>query len=153
SFEVFRAVDGLSEEVRGVVLIPGSGEFVYATEPVTRLGASGERVFENAHTRQGGADWQGSIDQLGAALPNAKSASLVVSWFGTDLRAGHCELRPGVEIAAKDTSPFGWSVAGLSRGAAHLISEHDGRVAYGGTPSDQTVIAAIRDLATRGFSV
>ena len=33
SCEVFRAVDDLHANVRGVVVIPGSGEFVYATEP------------------------------------------------------------------------------------------------------------------------
>ncbi|HXF53619.1 MAG TPA: hypothetical protein VNK52_05790, partial [Hyphomicrobiaceae bacterium] len=108
SFEVFRTVDEFHKLVRGVVLIPGSGEFVYATEPVTRLGAGGERIYENVHTRQGGTDWRVAIDQLEAALPNATSASLVVSWFGTDLRAGHCELKPGVEIAAKNTHPLTW---------------------------------------------
>ena len=153
SFEVFRTVDDFHELVRGVVLIPGSGEFVYAPEPVTRLGEGGERVYENVHTRQGGSDWRIGIDQLEAALPNAKSASLVVSWFGTDLRAADCEIRPGVEIAAKDNHPISWSVAGASRAGAHVVSLDEGRPAYGGTPSDQTVVAAIRDLTARGFSV
>lgn len=153
SFEVHRAVDALHQEVRGVVLIPGSGEFVYATEPVTRLGAFGERVYENVHSRQGGTDWQVSLDQLEAALPNVDSASLVVSWFGTDLRAGHCQIRPGAELTMKDNAPFGWSVAGVGRGAAHMLSTHDGRPAYGGTPSDQTVVQAISDLKSRGIAV
>jgi hypothetical protein len=86
-------------------------------------------------------------------LPNAKSVSLVVSWFGNDLRAGECELKPGVDTAAKTTSPITWSVAGLARADAHLVSLKDGRPAYGGTPSDQTVIAAIQDLNARGFHV
>jgi hypothetical protein len=36
SFEVSRPVDRFGERVRGVVMIPGSGEFVYATEPVSQ---------------------------------------------------------------------------------------------------------------------
>lgn len=153
SFEVHRAVDELHGQVRGVVIIPGSGEFVYATEPVTRLGEGGARVYENVHTRQGGTDWQVAIDQLEATLPNAKSASLVVSWFGTDLRAGHCQVKPGVDIQGKSNAPTAWSVAGLQREEAHTVSVRDGRAAYGGTPSDDSVIAAIRDLRARGFSV
>ncbi len=73
------------------------------------------------------------------ALPNAGAVSLVVGWFGTDLRAGHCEIRPGVDAADKITEPLTWSVAGLARDDAHLVSLVDGRAAYGGTPSDQTV--------------
>ena len=39
------------------------------------------------------------------------------------------------------------------REAAHLVSQHEGRPAYGGTPSDATVVAAIRDLKARGLKV
>ena len=153
SFEVFRAVDDFHRTVRGVVLIPGSGEFVYASQEVTRREAGGTQVAENVHTRQGGTDWTVSLDQLQASLPNAKSVSLVTSWFGTDLRAGHCQIRPAVEIANKKSQPITWKVAGQSRSEAHVVSLHEGRPAYGGTPSDQTVVAAIRDLKERGLSV
>ena len=151
SFEVFRAVDDLRENIRGVVIIPGSGEFVYATEQVTRDGVNGTRVPENVNTRQAETNWSAAMDQLAATLPNADHASLVVSWFGTDLRAGHCEIRPGVERSQKDTRPLAWSVAGETRASAHVVSQKDGRPAYGGTPSDQTVIGAIQDLSARGI--
>ncbi|MGE5510142.1 MAG: baseplate multidomain protein megatron [Bacteroidota bacterium] len=153
SFEVYRAVDPFESQVRGVVLIPGCGEFVYAPEPVTRDIGFSESEAENIHTRQGGTDWDVAIDQLQATLPNARSVSLVVSWFGTDLRAGHCQLRPAVDTGDKSTSPIAWSVAGLDRTTAPVVSTVDGRAAYGGTPSDQTVIAAIQNLRSRGFSV
>ncbi len=153
SFEVHRAVDTLRNQIRGVVVIPGSGEFAYATEPVTRLGDGGQRVYENVHTRQGGTDWQVGIDQLQSTLPNVSSVSLIVSWFGTDLRAQHCLVKPGVELAEKDTAPSPWRVAGVARSAAHLVSLREGRPAYGGTPSDDSVIAAIQDLKSRGILV
>jgi len=153
SFEVYRSVAGGETDIRGVVIIPGSGEFVYATEPVSKSVLEG--VFEavNVHTRQAGTDWDAGIDQLQATLPNAHAASLVVSWFGTDLRAGSCQIVPGIENATTQTEPLQWSVAGRTRATAYQVSLKDGRPAYGGTPSDQTVIAAIRDLAARGFSV
>lgn len=153
SFEVFRDVDDFAQDVRGVVMIPGSGEFVYATQPVARGLAAGSSRSENVHTRQGGSDWSVSLDQLEATLPNAKNVSLVVSWFGTDLRAGHCQVRPCVDAKTKVTSPLSWRVAGLTRAMAALISEKDGRAAYGGTPSDETVVAAIQDLKSRGMAV
>ena len=136
-----------------MVLIPGSGEFVYATEPVTRVVGLAQSEAENTHTRQGGTDWHVALDQLEATLPSAQSVSLVVSWFGDDLRAGHCSIRPKVDIAEKQTSPFPWSAAGLTRAIASVVSSIDGRAAYGGTPSDQTVVAAIQDLNARGLDV
>ena len=153
SFEIHRAVDTLREQIRGVVVIPGSGEFTYATEPVTRLGSGGQRVYENVHTRQGGTDWHVGMDQLQTTLPNANSVSLVVSWFGTDLRAQHCQVKPGVEFPEKDTAPSQWKVSGIDRGNAHLVSHRESRPAYGGTPSDVSVISAILDLKARGISV
>ena len=153
SFEVFRAVDPFEQSVRAVVMIPGSGEFTYATTPVTRSVGPGQSEAENSHTLQGDTDWSVSLDQLAATMPGVGSVSLVVSWFGSDMRASECLLRPAVDRAIKSTSPLAWGVAGLTRATAPLISTHDGRPAYGGTPSDQTVIAAIEDLKTRGHAV
>jgi hypothetical protein len=153
SFEIYRSIEPFADAIRGVVVIPGSGEFVYAPGPVTLTTGYGTSTSENVHTRQGGTDWAVSMDQLSATLPNAKSVSLIVSWFGTDLRAAACQLRPGVERADKQTSPDVWSVAGVTRASAYVVSQRDGRPAYGGTPSDASVVAAIRDLKTRGHSV
>lgn len=153
SFEVSRAVDTLERDIKGVVLIPGSGEFVYAQSPVERTTGRISSVPENTHTSLGGTDWSVSLDQLQADLPNATSVSLVVSWFGDDLRANQCRIRPLVESSDKVTTPAQWSVAGLTRSSAGVVSRNDGRAAYGGTPSDDTVISSIRDLRARGLSV
>jgi hypothetical protein len=153
SFEVFRAVDGFHRSIRGVVMIPGSGEFAYAPVEVTRREADGLQIAENVHTSLGGTDWTVALDQLQATLPNATSVSLVTSWFGSDLRAGSCTIEPRVEIGEKSTKPLTWGAGGLTRGQARRVSLHNGRPAYGGTPSDDTVVAAIRDLKERGLSV
>ena len=79
--------------------------------------------------------------------------SLIAGWFGTDLRAAECRIRPGVDADDKVTAPLAWSVAGLSREDAHLISTVDDRAAYGGTPSDATIVSAIRDLQDRDLAV
>ena len=153
SFEVYRSISDADNDIRGVVLIPGSGEFVYATQPVHQTFDDGVSQSENVHQIIGPTDWQVALDQLESSLPNAKSVSLIVSWFGTDLRAEECQIRPGVETRHKSTAPLTWSVAGMTRDTAYLISTRDGGAAYGGTPSDQTVVAAIQDLKARGLSV
>lgn len=151
SFEVFRAVDGLHEQVKAAVIIPGSGEFAYATTPVQRRAARGEMVSENVHTREAATDWSASMVQLQRTLPAVASASLIVSWFGSDLRAASCRIEPRVERPEKETRPVAWQAAGQTRANAPAVSRIDERPAYGGTPSDASVIEAIRDLKARGI--
>ncbi|WGM30269.1 glycoside hydrolase/phage tail family protein [Brevundimonas sp. NIBR11] len=155
SFEVFRRPPGhgLEEMLEGVCLIPGAGEFVLATEPVMRRDGLTRTTVENGRLGNGRTDLTVSLDQLEAHCPNLKRVSLVVGWFGDDLRAGHCHVKPGVERQDKLTEPLVWSVAGLSRDDAHLISEVDGRPAYGGTPSDDSVRQAVAALRARGWAV
>ena len=62
-------------------------------------------------------------------------------------------MKPGVEVNDKDTQPLIWSVAGVPREAAYVVSRVNDRPAYGGTPADQAVISAIQDLKARGFAV
>lgn len=155
-FEVFRPLltpDGLENRLTAVALIPGAGEFVYATTPVAADDGDGGTVSQNVHGVRGGADVIASLDELQALAPNLESVALVVGWFGDDLRAGRCAIRPGVENRTKDTYPESWGVAGLTRMDAHLVSQVEGRPAYGGTPSDASVIALIGELKARGLRV
>jgi hypothetical protein len=153
SFEVFRPVGKAAAAVRAVNIIPGASEFGYDPEVVTRHPGDGVTESENAHLLAGRSDWSVSLDALQAACPNAAAVSLVVAWFGTDLRCGQCALRPGVEVPAKVTKPHTWKVAGLARAAAHLVSSAGGGPAFGGTPSDATVLRAIADLKARGLAI
>ncbi len=157
SFEVFRRPRGarprLEDRLEGVCLIPGAGEFALATQAVIRREGLTRTKVENVHNGEGRPDLLVSLDQLQAQSPNLKRVSLVVGWFGDDLRAGHCRVRPGVERADKPTEPMTWSVAGVARRDAYEVSRVDGAPAYGGTPSDESVRQAIRELKARGLEV
>jgi hypothetical protein len=157
SFEIFRRAKAggtaLEDRLEGVCLIPGAGEFALATDVVTRRDGLTRTTAENAHGGDGRTDLVVSLDQLLAQAPAIKRVSLVIGWFGTDLRAAHCIVRPGVERVAKATEPLAWSVAGLARGDAHVISESGGGPAYGGTPSDASVRQAVTELKARGLEV
>jgi GTA TIM-barrel-like domain/Putative phage tail protein len=143
----------LEDMASGVCLIPGAGEFAYATSPIRRVIVPGHEVGENQHAEAGRANIDVALDQLQRDLPNVSSVSLVVSWFGDDLRAGHCTIRPKVENATKVTQSRLWSVAGLDRTTAQLVSQSGGAPAYGGAPDDQSVIEAIIALKSRGLKV
>ncbi|WP_186415356.1 MULTISPECIES: glycoside hydrolase/phage tail family protein [unclassified Pannonibacter] len=153
SFEVVRVVERLEPMVKAVTLIPGAGEFVYAPTKVTDEPSTGTTVVVNRHTSIAASDWHAALDELQALCPTLESVALVVAWFGDDLRAGQCSIRPKVETASRNTSGMTWQVGPVTRAGAQLVSQIDGRPAFGGTPCDASVIAAIRDLKARGLRV
>ena len=158
SFEVFRPLadpDTAEGLVKAVTMIPASGEFTYATAPVKKsTGAGGATVAENLNAIADTADIVVALDRLQAMAPAVESVSLVVAWFGDDLRAGNCKVRPGVEVAAKTTTPSAWVVNGVNRADAFLVSrDAEDRPVYGGTPADFAVVQAIQEMKARGLRV
>ncbi|MBF9232070.1 baseplate multidomain protein megatron [Microvirga alba] len=153
AFEIVRPVDGLNRMVRAVCLIPGASEFGYHTLPVTQVLGLGKTIPENRHQLQRATDVAASLDALQAVCPNLRRVSLVVSWFGDDLRAGNCRIEPRVDVKKKTTDGATWSVAGITRDKAKAVSLANGSPAYGGSPSDDCVIRLIKDLKARGLEV
>ncbi|QYO77955.1 baseplate multidomain protein megatron [Devosia salina] len=153
SAELCRVVGDLEPAIRAVTVIPGATEFGYDPVPRVRVLGPGAGVSENAHLAAGVSDWTCSIDELQALCPNLEHVALVVSWFGDDLRCGTCTVSPRVEGATRQVEGATWSVAGVSREVAQVVSSHEGGPAYGGTPSDASVLAAIADLKARGLKV
>ncbi|MBV0912953.1 baseplate multidomain protein megatron [Anianabacter salinae] len=157
SFEVLRpapeqagGVAELSHAVRGVALIPGTGEYALATTPVYYDHGYGLRQAANLNASALRTDISVSLDALTAELPNCGSVSLVVSWFGSDLRAGQCTIQPKVEHHDADGDVMPWSVSGLARAGAQEVPRIDGKPVYGGTPTDRAVIEALRAISARG---
>jgi GTA TIM-barrel-like domain/Putative phage tail protein len=153
SFEIIKAGNAAANAVRGISIIPGATEFGYDTRLVSRSTGAGVTQTENAHVSAERTDFSIAINQLQDTAKNVDCVSLVVSWFGTDLRCGACLVKPGVDNATKQTSPSEWQVSGTLRGGAYPISQIAGASAFGGTPSDGSVIRAIQDLHTRGLKV
>lgn len=157
SFEVVRAeareTDALAQTIQGVNIIPASGEFVYATSIVRERRFPGIEQTLNLNNARGDADFVVSLDQLQSDLPNAKHAALTVAWFGDDLRAGHCKIRPGVERRNRVTVPYAWTVDQADRGSAHLISQTGDSPNYGGTPADEAVLEGIAAMKAAGIAV
>jgi hypothetical protein len=153
TFEVMRPVGALEKMVRAVTLIPGATEFGYEPTTVVRIMGPGQSAPENRHIAHAPSDVVASLDELQAACPNLERVAVVVTWFGSDLRAAQCTIRPGIDNREKATHGATWSVAGVDRANAYLVSTIDGRAAFGGTPSDQCVINLIAELKSRGLKV
>lgn len=161
NFEVFRrpeeTVAGVPRppalDIRGVALVPGTGEYALATEPIMFRRGLGESAFVNVHNDRGLPDFVASLDQLSAELPNCESVSLVATWFGDDLRCDRCALFPAVEQIAEDGDTMPWTVSGQTRADAKVVSRVDGRPIFGGTPADASVLQSIAHLKAAGKSV
>jgi hypothetical protein len=152
-FEVMRPRDVLNRQIRAVALIPGSTEYGLEPDAVTLRLRKGETQPVNRHMLTAASDFSASLDELQALCPNLENVALVVTWFGSDLRAGECKIRPAVTQADPDGLSQGWKVSGLAREDATLVSGHDGSPAYGGTPSDRSVADAIAEIRARGLKV
>ncbi len=165
SFEVFRSAAPLTEAgeeagkplgelIRGVALSPGSGEFALDPEPAQYVFPGVGGAYANINNASGRPDLLVALDQLEGELPAAGAVSMLVSWFGDDLRCGRCSVRPKVEESGRSARPENWSVAGLTTATAETVSrDANDRPNFGGTPSDSSVVRAIGELKSRGKAV
>jgi hypothetical protein len=177
--------DDLSNAGRAYQLIPGSGESILGTQVYTDqqgyinwhgVYTSTASNPDNMHNNMRQPDNVVSLNQLFAEQPNLDAVSVVITWYGTDLRAGECRIIPKVEsydrhtVAQSDLAVFNywaalgfvdyarelfdWKVAGYTRSTAELVSrDAQDRPIFGGTPSDATVRETIRYLKAAGKRV
>lgn len=140
--------------VRGVALLPGTGEYALATTPVAMNFGLGSSGIANVNSASERPDFVTALEALTEELPQVRAASLVIGWFGDDLRCGTCRIRPRVEQRRFDSRNMPWQVSGLTRAAAGEVPrDAEGRAVYGGTPTDQSVIEAILALQQAGQAV
>lgn len=124
----------------------------------SRSGNSLPAKFMNMHNQSGEPDFIKSLRQLGVLQPHLGSIALVVGWFGDDLRVGECQIKPMVEYKNRDgvVTPREWNVAGYVRSDTDIPEvgrDNLGNPIYGGTPSDDVVVEAIRWLKAQGYRV
>lgn len=169
TFEVLRKTQSspsVEEKVKSIMLIPGSGEFVYSRDVISKYNVvldvngvprqTSEKSAINLHTFEGRADVEVAVDQLLETFPNLEWVGVVVSWFGNSKNAADCEIFPKVEYheTQATTTPLEWSVAGYTRNTAEVVKEFgDGTPTYGGTPTDKSVLDLCVYLKSKGLSV
>ncbi len=153
------SIAGYEALLRGVDLIPSSGEFCYGVTPVYVEDDDDTKVYENRHIYGTSSDLMQSIDKLLRAAPNCTRIALVAAWHGADLRCSQCALQPRVEADSdedgKVTKPYAWKVSGIDRSDAIKVSVNadDGTIYLGGAVADRAVYEAMVYLKDRGFEV
>ncbi|KFE36329.1 baseplate multidomain protein megatron [Thioclava atlantica] len=181
TFEVVRpaqgeraqAVPDLTRAISAVALIPGTGEYALATRRVSEAavrsgavypegsslsafngwGIDGQAVPVNQHAPGGETDFLVSLRMLDEELPECGAVSLVVSWFGDDLRCSSCHVQPKVGSREVEGREMRWQVSGAGREAVAEVPRLEGNSVYGGTPADASVIEAIAALRGAGKAV
>lgn len=168
SFEVRRTVKfrpAVEDKITEVILIPGAGEFVYSSKVHSkqqginidgRLWGYSKKEYINMHNYAGSANMLIALDQMAKTLPNLEWVAVVVTWFATSSNAGNCRIVPKVEFHSDNTkiAPHEWMVAGKSRlDAEEVLRFENNAPTYGGTPSDDTVIAICEELKKRGYKI
>lgn len=138
-------------------LIPASGESVYNTEPVNLItgGEEGNQTtrIDNVHNAFRVPDVNRALENLTRVQNNLDAVLVAVSWFGNDLRAGVCTIRPRIEDNTRNLDPS-WSVGTFNRGNTEEVSKDgQGRPIFGGTPSDLGVTQLIQALKAQGKRV
>lgn len=147
-------VGRLENMIQSVNLLPGSGEFAYATEIVEEGVRPGETRPLNMNNLSGKADIELALDQLQAQLPNCKNVSIISTWFGSSVDIADCAIRPGVERRTRNIRNATWQVGRETRSSAYVVSQDDQtRPNFGGTPSDASLIEAIQAIKARGMTV
>jgi hypothetical protein len=161
SFEVIRPAQGtlasasgdMRNALRGVALMPGTGEYALATTPLHFEDGPGLSRAINVNSPSGKSDMETSLTQLEQELPNVGAVSLIVSWFGSDLRCGSCEVQPKVEQTNQNAKGMAWRAGGITRSQATPVARIDDRPIYGGTPADASVLEAIARMQQSGQEV
>lgn len=136
--------------IRSVCLIPGTTEFGYGTTTVKKVEGG---IHENSYAGGEITDFVRSMEQLLERAPNLVHVSVVVAWHGDDLRIGNCTVKPKVDRATKNTTPYSWQVGPTTRSTAELVSYIAGQPAAGGAPSDRSVYECITWLKSKGLAV
>ncbi len=166
SFEVVRIPSvkqdtDLGNKIKSMVMIPGSGEYVYDTKVVYKQlysplnNALLYKKAINMHNDLGIADALCSLNQMEQTCPSIEWISLVVCWYGTDLDISECKILPAIEFPlGKYEISAEWKVGGFNRQNAKEISKNKNNIPnYGGTPSDESVINYILELKKRGKKI
>ncbi len=170
TFEVTRTLSqtdtdaqAVEQAVTSVMLIPGSGEFVYDTVSQYKVNGQvvsgnvtqqGYQIPLNTHNPEGKANALLALDQLQETFPNLEWVGVVVNWFGTTMDIATCEIWPSVEYKVNGaTTPNSWSVAGFTRASAREIGSDAGVIRYGGTPDDASIVRLLTEIKNRGLKV
>jgi hypothetical protein len=165
SFEIIRKPNidlnvSVENMVESIVMIPGSGEFVYDTKIQTKFrrieqGREINSTKINSHNHYNLPNSIYSLNQLKSTCPNVKWISPVVCWFGSSVDIKDCLIKPAVEFKNPESSySEEWKVSYYTRQTADEIKrDKHGSPQYGGSVNDGSIIRYLLELKKRGVKI
>ncbi len=149
-------------KIRATNIIPGCGEFVYDTRSLYKSLDQGtqESIKTKINYSNGEAHSLVNVDFLKKELPKVEWVAPVVCWFGNNKEIEKCTILPRVEhgpgiadIFEVNGSKVEWKVAGYNRSTAKIVGFDKGKMRYGGTVSDESVVNYLAMLKGRGYKI
>ncbi len=137
--------------LKGVDIIPGSGEFVYDTKIV--YDNNGQKI--NSNSNQNIADSLANFKTLKKNLPNLEWAAPTIAWFGvgSSMNVKDIDIVPGVDNKEAVFSTE-WRVNKYNRKSAYLTSrDANGRPNYGGTCNDEGYLSYVTMLRKHNIKI
>ncbi len=121
--------------VKSIVLIPGSGEYVY----VVTNGKQGVKL---------------AINNLKQDFPNVKDINIAISWYASSLDAKNSFVKPLVLDNQDKASQSPWNVGSFSREYAEKVCFTQFKSpCSGGTPSDSSITQLVKFLHEQSFKL
>ncbi|WP_316353930.1 baseplate megatron protein TIM-barrel domain-containing protein [Candidatus Trichorickettsia mobilis] len=161
SFEVIRkaniqAQSTVEDIVKSIVMIPGSGEFVYDTVVQhKRIGTNIAKKIINSHNYKNIANSVYSLNQLQIICENVEWIAPVACWFGDSTDAIDCIIKPAIEFNDQYVKySEEWQVGRYSRSTAKEISKDEaGNPRYGGSVNDASIVRYLQELKRRNLKI
>jgi hypothetical protein len=137
--------------LRGINIVPASGEYVYDTKIIYK---NGKPI--NSNTDSNISDASYNLNTIGEYCPNLEWASPVIAWFGTNttnMEVKDLMILPGVDNKDGNFSER-WQVSKYNRDNAYLISKNEyGNTNYGGTVNDQSLLRYVDALRKKKLKI
>jgi hypothetical protein len=166
SFEVFRRSHEIDKEhnslekmIKNMIMIPGSGEFVYDTIIQSKIYAEfGVTITSqkiNCHNPAKIANALYSLDQLQQYCPDLEWIAPVATWFCNDLDIAKASIYPAVEYKDANTSTTEeWRVGKFTRANARMVSRNElDQPNYGGSVNDASLVRYLQEIKKRGLKI
>ncbi|AIL64480.1 hypothetical protein NOVO_00345 [Rickettsiales bacterium Ac37b] len=172
TFEVKRSVirhdnknPPLEDLIKSIVMLPGSGEFVYDTCMQAKLYGGhtdsglfiplGKQQKINQNSGENKSDAILSLEQLQNSCQNLEWVAPVVTWFCNSTLLENATIKPGVEYkGGVITSPDLWKVSKYTRDTAYMISKDAaGHPNYGGSINDLSIVRYLEELKRRNLKI
>jgi hypothetical protein len=165
SFEVLKRIDienhkSTEDLVSSIILIPGSGEYVYDTKiQYKHILSENNNILAsraiNYNSYQKVADSIAGLNQLEFTCKNIRWVAPVVSWFTNSTNIAECSIFPATEFKEEDKNfSEKWQVQNYNRSNAKIIGkDENGDPRYGGTINDISIIRYLDELRRRNFKI